>query len=277
MASPQNTSTIRPLKGLAADPWDWTIEEVVTAFCNPTGIFKSLRLESISFAKCLRDNYINGAALLTHVDNITLRNELGVNALGLRAIIEHAISRLRAGSQQWRDYKQIESVTSHSSGYDLIPNQDHVSRYATTYHTMPLRYATPIMPALNRDLEPPNSPERTQYLISGHHVLKNSETSSQHQALGGQLNSLLDTTGPSQLDADMQQRQSLLPGLPYSDHREVPPQQKEVCHGSGLTPPETREDRATSSDDQEKEDSVETVVSLRRGETYVINDLDRKR
>ncbi|KAL9120287.1 MAG: hypothetical protein Q9187_003158 [Circinaria calcarea] len=152
MASPQSISTLKPLEELAADPWDWTIEEVITAFCSPTGILKSLRPEPISFAKCLRDNYINGAALLTHVDNITLRNELGVNALGLRAIIEHASSRLRAGSQQWRDYKQIESVTFHSSVYDLIPNQDNISRYATLYHTTPLRYATPIIPALNRDL-----------------------------------------------------------------------------------------------------------------------------
>ncbi|KAL9111954.1 MAG: hypothetical protein Q9187_007846 [Circinaria calcarea] len=272
MASPLDPPTPRSLGGLAVDPWDWTVEDVVTALCDPTGMLKSVRPEPTSFAKCLRENQIDGAVLLTGVNSVTLRNEFGIGALGSRIAVENAILKLQAGSQQWREHKKIETVVSR------ISNQDHVSGYATPYQTAPLQYTTPMMPALNRYLmEPLDTPERIQRSIPGYHVLENPNTPSQHQALNGQIGGLLDTTQPSQLDPNLQQGRRRSRGVLHSSHHEALFQQEEGYHSSGLTPPESRKNRATSSDGRNAEDPVETVASLRRGEAYVVDDSGRKR
>ena len=73
------------------DPLDWTVDEVVQFLCrNPQTPWsrsssRAPRPDPITFEATLRENEITGEVLMHDVDKETLREDLGVRALGHRS------------------------------------------------------------------------------------------------------------------------------------------------------------------------------------------------
>lgn len=93
------------------DPWDWTVDQVVfilTDHDSPLlGSNAQLSLpDASSFARVLRENDVNGLALLTEVTTYCLRDELGIKSLAHRAAISHLIRQLQAMSIKFQEQTQ---------------------------------------------------------------------------------------------------------------------------------------------------------------------------
>lgn len=93
------------------DPWYWTVDQVVSAFTDQDSPW--LRTEvplSLPDARILanifRENDVNGHALLTEVDTICLRDELGIKSLSHRAAIKDLIQQLQEISMKYRERAQ---------------------------------------------------------------------------------------------------------------------------------------------------------------------------
>lgn len=135
MASPQKSVDSNPLA--TEDPWNWGVDEVVTAICNrqtpllnpddyraeyPAGEF----LEGI-----IRDNEIGGATLLKDVDNKSMREDLGISKFGHRGAIQHVITLLRYQSPKYFDTIHMASAESRISGHASLtyPRHENVFGY----------------------------------------------------------------------------------------------------------------------------------------------------
>ena len=99
MASPASTAGFS-LKD-ERDPWDWSIEEVVAVLCSAEhAIFP----EPIAFAKAIREHRLCGGALLVEVTHTTLRDNLGVKAMGEQFSVLKLIQNLRIRSAKYRQH-----------------------------------------------------------------------------------------------------------------------------------------------------------------------------
>lgn len=93
----------------STDPWEWTVDEVVAALCHPTSPFRSRSnsqvLPNATFLeKKLREHCIEGCSLLTDINNTSLKEDLGISALGHRGHIKREVQRLRLDSPRYLDY-----------------------------------------------------------------------------------------------------------------------------------------------------------------------------
>ena len=111
-----------------ADPWTWDVDKVVAHICDPNNaeiltVKAQNRPNFVSLEQALRENDIDGAALLTEVNNDTMRSYLGVKSLGHCATIKRMIKYLQRTSQGYleelRRNAAVElpeiQVTSHAS------------------------------------------------------------------------------------------------------------------------------------------------------------------
>ncbi|KAI4177723.1 MAG: hypothetical protein LQ343_000186 [Gyalolechia ehrenbergii] len=103
------------------DPWDWTIDQVVTAFCDKTFPFRATNNpealpDATLLEQKLREHCIEGGGLLTEINHASLREEFGILVLGQRGHIIREIQRLRRGSLKYLEYIQNQ-VPDPSSGY----------------------------------------------------------------------------------------------------------------------------------------------------------------
>ncbi|KAL1623948.1 hypothetical protein SLS56_008073 [Neofusicoccum ribis] len=94
---------------LAGDPLDWSVDEVVDALCRSTGWWKEGRSNSIlpdpnTFETILRDEEINGYALLTYLTDQTLKEEFGIKTIGRRTAVLWAIDKLREQSPKYAEH-----------------------------------------------------------------------------------------------------------------------------------------------------------------------------
>ncbi|KAL1968965.1 hypothetical protein VTN77DRAFT_799 [Rasamsonia byssochlamydoides] len=136
------------------DPLDWTVDQVVAFLChnssapwsqsaNPTRL-----PDPIAFEAAIRENMINGEVLLTDVDKETLREELGLKALGPRSTVLAAIRYLRNLSVKYqRAYSAQTSVyndgrPSYSPRMTPMTVSGHISGSPVPYPHFP-RQATP--------------------------------------------------------------------------------------------------------------------------------------
>lgn len=92
----------------AQDPWDWTVEQVVSALTDHHSQLRrnnaQLSLPDASLlAQVLRENDVTGLALLTEVTTHCLRDELGIKSLGHRAAINHLIRQLQDISSKFQE------------------------------------------------------------------------------------------------------------------------------------------------------------------------------
>lgn len=121
-------STEPPLSS-SDDPWHWTVQDVVTALCSQDGLLRStgdpLSLpDPVFLERALRENAISGSALLTGLDQISLRDELGLKPLGHRMTIVHFIRDLRRRSPQYLNYCQTDPAYIHPLVYaEVTANQ----------------------------------------------------------------------------------------------------------------------------------------------------------
>ena len=93
------------------DPWYWTVEQVVYALTDDDG--QLLRLNASlsmpnadTFANTLRENEVNGLALLTQVNTISLRDELGIKSFYQRGAIDDLIGQLQDLSPKFHERAQ---------------------------------------------------------------------------------------------------------------------------------------------------------------------------
>lgn len=96
------------------DPWFWTTKEVIAALCLDDGPLRTSGSQR-SFpdpqflARTLEENAISGPSLLTDLNNVSLRDDLGIKALGHRTSILHYIQDLRRQSSKYLDHVRKDS------------------------------------------------------------------------------------------------------------------------------------------------------------------------
>ena len=93
----------------AEDPWDWNVDQVVLALTdNNSPLLKNnspLSLPDLALlANILRDNDVNGLALLTEVTGQSLRDEFGIKSMSHRASINHLVRLLQDQSKKHREH-----------------------------------------------------------------------------------------------------------------------------------------------------------------------------
>ena len=93
------------------DPWYWTVDQVVSAFTDQDspwlGADAPLSLPDTDIlARILRENDVNGHALLTEVSTVCLRDELGIKSLSQRAAINELIQQLQDTSSKYQQRAQ---------------------------------------------------------------------------------------------------------------------------------------------------------------------------
>lgn len=93
------------------DPWYWTVDQVVSAFTEQDspwlGANAPLSLPDTEIlTRILRENDVNGHALLTEVNTVCLRDELGIKSLSHRAAINELIQQLQDTSSKYQQRAQ---------------------------------------------------------------------------------------------------------------------------------------------------------------------------
>ena len=90
------------------DPLDWTIDRVVAFLCHSLSTpwsqsaNPSERPDPVSLEAALRENRINGEVLLNDVKEVSLREDLGLKALGHRSTVLAAIRYLQQLSAKYQ-------------------------------------------------------------------------------------------------------------------------------------------------------------------------------
>lgn len=124
------------------DAWLWTTEEVIVALCLDDGPLRTSGSQR-SFpdrqflAKTLEENAISGPSLLTDLDNVALRDDLGIKVLGHRTSILHFIQDLRRQSSKYLDHVRKNSEPGYSPA-DIAAESSYVtSSEPTRYRLLP--------------------------------------------------------------------------------------------------------------------------------------------
>ena len=108
------------------DPWDWDVDHVVQALCyrqnpllGPSDFTKEFPDPS-ELEPILRENSVGGFALLTDVNNATMREDLGIKRFGHRCAITHLVRQLRRHSPKWLANHHAMSADNHMPGYGVV-------------------------------------------------------------------------------------------------------------------------------------------------------------
>lgn len=117
------------------DPLDWTVDQVVAYLChNPATPWSQSatpapRPDPASFEAALRDNVINGETLLNDVDRDTIRQDLGLKAVGHYSSIHRAIDHLRQLSVKYqRSLSRNPAFADHAHAFSP---QEYISAAAS--------------------------------------------------------------------------------------------------------------------------------------------------
>lgn len=126
------------------DPIDWDVEKIVTFLCNPkeapwSDSATSSRPNLPALEAALRENEINGEALLHDVNNTVLKDDMGIKVLGHRSSVLRAIAWLRARSPKYlaKQNLPLSSTLQPSTGQLLssvaspVPSSVNSSSVAT--------------------------------------------------------------------------------------------------------------------------------------------------
>ena len=103
------------------DPWDWNVDHVVAALCDHTLPFRSTESPQVLpdaalLEQKIREHCVAGCSLLTDVNNLTLKDDLGIFALGQRGCLMREVQRLRRVSRQYSEYI-CDQAPDYSLGY----------------------------------------------------------------------------------------------------------------------------------------------------------------
>ncbi|PYH98962.1 SNF2 family helicase/ATPase [Aspergillus ellipticus CBS 707.79] len=135
------------------DPLDWTVDEVVQFLClNPQTPWtlsssRAPRPDPVTFEAAIRDNLVTGEVLLHDVDKETLRDDLGLRALGHRSCILMAIRYLQRNSPKFQGSRthlgaHLEDHSS-PSWSSLATSSNYPRLSSPAYHAPLLQNATP--------------------------------------------------------------------------------------------------------------------------------------
>ncbi|RAL05549.1 putative SNF2 family helicase/ATPase [Aspergillus ibericus CBS 121593] len=128
---------------LGEDPIDWTVDEVVQFLCrNPETPWarsssRAPRPNPVTFEATLRENEVTGEVLLHDVDKETLRDDLGLRALGHRSSMLMAIRYLQRNSPKFQDSRTLLSVPhedQYSSAAPVFPQFNSPSYHIPLSH-----------------------------------------------------------------------------------------------------------------------------------------------
>ena len=144
------------------DPWFWTTKEVIAVLCLDDGPLRTSGSQR-SFpnpqflARALEENAISGPSLLTDLNHASLRDDLGIKALGHRTSILHYIQDLRRQSSKYLDHVRKNSTPIFSTA-DIVAG----SSCATSPEN--IRYRRFPQPPLEADR---SSISSTNYAVGG--------------------------------------------------------------------------------------------------------------
>ncbi|KAL8656470.1 MAG: hypothetical protein Q9226_002659 [Calogaya cf. arnoldii] len=145
-----------PASAAPEDPWDWNIDQVVTALCDPNATFRATNptraLPDATFLEQkLREHFIDGNNLLLDLEHTSLRDDMGITAVGHRGDILREVRRLRHLSRQY-----IEQI-----------GQDGTSAGRASAFG-PSRYSTPLQPTFPQSIQPipPDTPAQSTFVAA---------------------------------------------------------------------------------------------------------------
>ena len=99
-----------------ADPWSWTVNDLVAELCHSPSLFEiaGCRVENFPDVAVLedqlRDQEVTGATFLTALDSNALRTELGIQNLGQRLALVAVIDLLRGRSIAYKQHTATAGV-----------------------------------------------------------------------------------------------------------------------------------------------------------------------
>ena len=278
-------SPATPNKG--QDPWNLTVEDVVALLCDGNGFLKkqdpTSQYESFNLGPILRAHQICGSILLTKIDEVCLRNELGMNSIGERGYVEIIITQLRDQSLKYREHLQARfNTTTPFASYGAPSGFNPASEYSSRFHAAPGQYNTlmapPTMSPMNPFLlelmrSPDNTPQSIHSLYDGTPF----EPSSAEKG-----NALLNQTTHSPLrrpGSDVAQNDPLFSpqALDHQVGADALDTQRAENHSSRISHPDNMEDLTPHVNGEIPEIHAEIISGLRHGETYVLDDSGRKR
>jgi len=242
------------------DPWDWTIEEVVSILCSPdNGNFP----EPIGFAKAIRENRVWGGALLVEVTYANLKDDLGVKAMGERSSVLMMIRNLRLRSAKYRQHAQEASSLAALSHAALSTASPFPGSFQAPQFNLPL------MRYLTEPMEPPRNREASR-LPMGPPIHAGQADTNRVQA---------EEVQPSNLQLPEERSDQL-----YSPPPVLDPNNEADLNQAPELPPRLKSSGSPTADEdiQQRLDSrsslgVENERTLRVGETYVVDETGRKR
>ena len=167
MASPAASAGDLPIP-TAQDPWDWTVEDVVTALTSPDGLLRQLNPQYLSdptnLVQFIRDQDIWGSMFLRKVNDAVLTQYLGPASIGLRGAILDAVAELQDRSPKYQDYQMKQTSRAVQSNYGPLSNYGD-SR--SVHQLQSNSFAYPMNPPLRRYLaESLQSPDTRSILVS---------------------------------------------------------------------------------------------------------------
>ncbi|KAF1983415.1 hypothetical protein K402DRAFT_166194 [Aulographum hederae CBS 113979] len=125
------------------DPWDWTVDDVVFAFCKSRALLLDGRPdrnlpEPVALEQTLRENAVDGEVLLTDVlEGNTMKEDLGLTSLGHRSSIRRVIEKLRQQSAKF-----LSRASPSAAGSVGVERQRSTASSLETFNSIPRRYAT---------------------------------------------------------------------------------------------------------------------------------------
>ena len=114
------------MSSVESDPWTWGVDEVVAHVCdvrNPeiAAVRPQSRPNMQALEQALRENDIDGPALLVEVTTDTMKSHLGIKSLGHCATINRVIKALQLKSPAYIGVRQQEAMIESSS----MPKASH--------------------------------------------------------------------------------------------------------------------------------------------------------
>ncbi|KAL8997268.1 MAG: hypothetical protein Q9169_003410 [Polycauliona sp. 2 TL-2023] len=102
---------------LPEDPWDWSIDQVITALCDPTAPFRATNIgralpDATVLEQKFRAHFIDGPVLLSDIEKSTLREDFDIKAVGHQSHIVGEIRRLRRISRQYVDQLRPDDAST---------------------------------------------------------------------------------------------------------------------------------------------------------------------
>ncbi|KAF2457160.1 P-loop containing nucleoside triphosphate hydrolase protein [Lineolata rhizophorae] len=115
------------------DPWDWTVDDLVANLCKSRRLWQgrpsSILPDPIALEHSLRENSMDGATMLSYVDDSIIREVLGVRPFAMRGAVRYAIEKLRSASHKYAEYTENQRSANAQDGY--------LSSHSATTHPDP--------------------------------------------------------------------------------------------------------------------------------------------